>query len=188
MKVSESHVIVPKDGEQLSGDAVFVRHLDRSSLFAVIDALGHGDRAAETSAVALDALKETSGNPGVGELIDLLHTRLRGTRGAAAMVCVCRDGQLEGCSVGNVELLSLGTRIPWVPSPGILGASLRRTRIFEVKLVPGDRLILLSDGVSPRIEPSLLRGQNAHDACRTLMSKYRRPHDDATVMVADIEL
>ncbi|AKT40822.1 SpoIIE family protein phosphatase [Chondromyces crocatus] len=187
MKVSIDYLIIPKDGEQQSGDAVFTRRIDGVDLFVVIDALGHGDRAAETSAVGLDALAESSPTASVSELIDLLHTRLRGTRGAAAMVCVCKDGKLEGCSVGNVELLSLGTRIPWVPSPGILGASLRRTRLFEVQLTPGDRLILLSDGVSPRIDPSALRGQNAKEACRTLMSKYRRPHDDATVMVADIE-
>lgn len=187
MRVSVSHLVIPKDGEHCSGDAVFVRSSEGSNLFAVIDALGHGERAAEAAQVALQVLTEAPASWGAGVLIEQLHTRLRGTRGAAAMVCVCREGKIEGCSVGNVELLSLGTRIPWVPSPGILGASLRRIRMFEAQLAAGDRLIVLSDGVSPRIDPSLLRGASAQHACRTLMDKYRRPHDDSTVLIADIE-
>lgn len=187
MKVSVAHLVIPKEGEQQSGDAVFVRPIDGGGLFAVIDALGHGERAAEAATVALAVLSEAPTSWGAGVLIEQLHVRLRGTRGAAGMVCVVRDGRLEGCSVGNVELISLGTRIPWVPSPGILGASLRRIRLFEAQLTPGDRLILLSDGVSPRIEPTLFRGTSGPDACRTLMNKYRRAHDDATVLIADIE-
>ncbi|HSO00805.1 MAG TPA: SpoIIE family protein phosphatase [Candidatus Nanopelagicales bacterium] len=187
MKVTVSHLVIPKDGERQSGDAVFVRSAEGATLFAVIDSLGHGDRAAEASAVALEVLTESPPSWGAGVLVEQLHVRMRGTRGAAAMICVVRAGKLEGCSVGNVELLSLGTRIPWVPSPGILGASLRRVRLFESTLAVGDRLIVLSDGVSPRIEPSLLRGASASEACRTLMNKYRRPHDDATVLIADIE-
>jgi negative regulator of sigma-B (phosphoserine phosphatase) len=185
--LSVEHLVVPKEGERVSGDAVFVRLAEAGGVFAVIDALGHGERAAEAADAALHALRESQACDGVGALIDQLHVRLRGTRGAAAMVCVLRDGQLEGCSVGNVELLSLGTHVPWVPSPGILGASLRRMRIFAARLAPGDRLVLFSDGVSPRVDLSQYRGVAANDACRTLMSRHRRPHDDATVLIADIE-
>jgi negative regulator of sigma-B (phosphoserine phosphatase) len=187
VKLSVEHLVLPKEGEQQSGDAVFVRLADGGGLFAVIDALGHGERAAEAAAVALAVLEEAPTSWGAGVLVEQLHLRLRGTRGAAAMICVLREGRIEGCSVGNVELISVGTRIPWVPSPGILGASLRRIRLFQADLCPGDRLVLLSDGVSPRIDPILFRGVAAPDACRTLMTRYRRPHDDATVLVADIE-
>jgi negative regulator of sigma-B (phosphoserine phosphatase) len=187
VRLAVEHVVIPREGEQMSGDAVFVRRGERGGVFAVIDALGHGERAAEAAQAALVALDEAPAGSGVAAIIDLIHGRLRGTRGAAAMVCVLTDGRLEGCAVGNVELVSLGTRVPWVPSPGILGASVRRVRTFEAQLAAGDRLVLFSDGVSPRMDLSICKGMSAADACRALMTRYRRPHDDATVLIADIE-
>ena len=187
MKLSVQHLVVPKDGEYESGDAVFVRPYDDGGLFVVIDALGHGERAAEVAQAGLLALEEVPDGERVAAIIDLLHGRLRGTRGAAAMVCVVHEGRLEGCAVGNVELATVGTRVPWVPSPGILGASVRRVRTFEAQLAVGDRLILYTDGISPRMDLSCCRGVRGADACRALMTRYRRPHDDATVLIADIE-
>ncbi|MCC6559465.1 MAG: SpoIIE family protein phosphatase [Polyangiaceae bacterium] len=187
MKLAVQHLIVPKDGEQVSGDAVFVRPTEGGGLFAVIDALGHGERAADAAHAALEALRDSPAGDAVAAVVDRVHARLRGTRGAAAMVCVFHDRRLEGCAVGNVELASLGTRVPWVPSPGILGATVRRLRTFEAQLSAGDRLVLFSDGVSPRMDLSVCRGVRAADACRALMTRYRRPHDDATVLIADIE-
>lgn len=181
------HLILPKEGERVSGDAVFVHQTGDCGVFALIDALGHGDRAAEAAEVALAALGEAPLGSGVGAVVEHVHVRLRGTRGAAAMICVLRDDRLEGCGVGNVELISAGTHVPWVPSPGILGASLRRMRVFEARVVPGDRLILFSDGVSPRIDLSQYKGVAAADVCRAVMTRHRRPHDDATVLIADIE-
>jgi negative regulator of sigma-B (phosphoserine phosphatase) len=187
VRLAVEHVIVPREGEQVSGDAVFVRTSERGGLFALIDALGHGERAAEAAQAALLALTDESAGPGVAAIVEHVHARLRGTRGAAAMICTLVEGCLQGCAVGNVELISLGTRIPWVPSPGILGASVRRLRTFEAQLAVGDRLVLFSDGVSPRMDLSVCKGVSAADACRALMTRYRRPHDDATVLIADIE-
>ena len=186
MKLIVQHLIIPKDGEHESGDAVFVRPSEHGGLFAVMDALGHGERAAEAARAALEALEEGAEGEGVASIIDRLHGRLRGTRGAAAMVCRVEEERLEGCAVGNVDMVSVGTRVPWVPSPGILGASVRRVRIFQADLQVGDRLILFSDGVS-RVDPSYCRGVSAVHACRILMGRHRRSHDDATVLIADIE-
>ena len=186
MRFVVQHLVIPKDGEHESGDAVFVRPSECGGLFAVIDALGHGERAAEAARAALEALEEGPDGEGVASIIDRLHVRLRGTRGAAAMICRVEEERLEGCAVGNVDMVSLGTRVPWVPSPGILGASVRRVRIFQVDLHAGDRLILFSDGLS-RVDPASCRGLSAADACRALMDRHRRSHDDATVLIADIE-
>jgi phosphoserine phosphatase RsbX len=187
VRATFEYLIVPKEGERVSGDAVFLRPVKGGAVFAVIDALGHGERAADTAQVALRALAEAPEEDGVRALIDRLHTQLRGTRGAAAMVCAFRDGRLEGCGVGNVELSCLGTRVQWLQSPGILGASLGRARIFDAKLAAGDRLVIFSDGVSPKFDLSTFRGVKAVEACRVLMSRQRRSHDDSTVLIADIE-
>lgn len=187
MKLSVEYVVVPKDGERVSGDAVFVRPNQGGYLLAVIDALGHGERAAATSEVALQALAEAPEDEGVRALVDRVHARLRGTRGAAGMICRFDDGRLQGCGVGNIELASQGTRVQWLQSPGILGASLGKARIFDAQLAPGDRIVMFSDGVSPRFDLSQFRGLKAAEACRALMSRHRRSHDDSTVLIADIE-
>ncbi|AUX43083.1 hypothetical protein SOCE26_045230 [Sorangium cellulosum] len=187
MKLAIEYVIVPKEGERVSGDAVFVRAGADGWLFAVIDALGHGERAAETADVAVAALGDASEGDDVRAVVDRLHARLRGTRGAAGMICRFRAGRLQGCCIGNVDLMTHGTRLQWLQSPGILGASLGKARIFDAQLAPGDRLVVFSDGVSPRFDLSLFRGMKAAEACRALMSRHRRSHGDATVLIADIE-
>lgn len=187
MRLAVSHLVLPKEGEQRSGDAVFVRPSDDGGLFAVIDALGHGDKAAATADVALEVLAEMPADATVLAIIERLHVRLRGTRGAAAMICAVQAGKLTGCGVGNVDLASAGTRVPAIQSPGILGASLNRIRIFDACLAPGDRLALFSDGIAPRFDLSTFRGKSAEEVCRALMERNRRPHDDATVLIADLE-
>ncbi|WP_438020801.1 SpoIIE family protein phosphatase [Sorangium sp. So ce315] len=187
MKIAVEYAILPKDGERVSGDAAFVRAAEDGCLFAVIDALGHGEHAAAVSSVALEALAASPPGEDVRAVIDRVHARLRGTRGAAGMICRFRDGRLRGCGIGNVELASHGTRVQWLQSPGILGASLGKVRIFDAQLAPGDRLAVFSDGVSPRFDLSLFRGMKAAEVCRTLMNRHRRSHDDSTVLIADIE-
>lgn len=187
MKLAVEHVIVPKEGERVSGDAVYVRSCEDGALFAVIDGLGHGERAAAAAGIALEALAEAPDSDDVRALVDRVHARLRGTRGAAGMICRFRDGRLQGCGVGNIELVSQGTRIQWLQSPGILGASLGKVRIFNALLALGDRLVVFSDGISPRFDLSLFRGMKAAEACRALMSRNRRSYDDSTVLIADIE-
>ncbi|WP_437627469.1 SpoIIE family protein phosphatase [Sorangium sp. So ce1151] len=181
------YTILPKDGERVSGDAAFVRAGEDGCTFAVIDALGHGEHAAAAADVALKALADAPPGDDVRALVDRLHARLRGTRGAAGMICRFRDGRLQGCAIGNVELMSHGTRVQWLQSPGILGASIGKVRIFDAQLAPGDRLAVFSDGISPRFDLSLFRGMKAAEACRALMSRHRRSHDDSTVLIADIE-
>ena len=46
MRLSVEHLIVPKEGERSSGDAVFVRQFEGGGVFSVIDALGHHLRSA----------------------------------------------------------------------------------------------------------------------------------------------
>ncbi len=79
MKLSVEYAILPKDGELVSGDAAFVRAGEDGVLFAVIDALGHGEHAAAAANVALKALADAPSGEDVRALVDRLHARLRGT-------------------------------------------------------------------------------------------------------------
>jgi phosphoserine phosphatase RsbX len=62
-----------------------------------------------------------------------------------------------------------------------------RLRLFHADLAPGDRLVLFSDGISSRFDEEVGRSAPALATCRAIMERHRRPHDDATVLVTDIE-
>jgi phosphoserine phosphatase RsbX len=182
-----SHICVPKVGESVNGDAVVIRHDGDHTLIAVIDALGHGPGAALAAQVAIEALADVQLTNGVQSVIDKVHDKLHGTRGAAAMVCIWDGARIRGCAVGNVELRSRGTRVPVMLTPGILGARVRSYRLFESPLVPADRIVIFSDGISSHLSLDETQRMSPSEACRTIMDRYRRSHDDATVLVADVE-
>ena len=188
MKVAVQFLSVPREGEQENGDAVLVRRADADTvMLAVVDALGHGAVAAAVAAAAVAYLDAVPVPLSVTTVMEGLHGRLRGTRGAAAMVLLLSGGRLVGCGVGNVELRSAKRRVPVVLSPGVLGSSVGRLHLFEAPLSAGDRLVVFSDGIAGRFEDELSRGLPGLDMCRTIMDRHRRPHDDATVLVTDIE-
>jgi negative regulator of sigma-B (phosphoserine phosphatase) len=178
------HGSVPCVGEIANGDAVVVRHFDGGALVAVIDALGHGRKAADDlAATKLAAVPLDAGSRGVLDILDLVHDALRGSRGAAAMICVVEQDRIEGCGVGNVELRCAGVSLPVVLSPGILGVGKIRMRPFAGRLSPGCRLYMFSDGISRRAPFTELARLPADEACRELLDRYRRNHDDASVLV-----
>jgi phosphoserine phosphatase RsbX len=186
VKLEAHHRSIAKRGETRNGDAVLIRKVGDATLIALIDALGHGPVAADTAAVALDFLTSQEDLSSVRGLMDGLHQRMHGTRGAAALICVIEAGHLVGCSVGNVELRSLVDKVPAVLTPGIVGIRLRNLRIFEASLRAGERLVMFSDGLSSSLRALDATGRVGLDACDFLMLKHRRDHDDATVVVVDV--
>lgn len=187
MKIALHHLSLPKEGERVSGDAVVVRDEPNAVLLAVIDALGHGSAAAPVAERGRAFLLGVPLDRDVRYVTEGLHEALRGTRGAAAMCCLIKRGRVEGCGIGNVELRSSKDRVPVVLTPGILGVQLQRMRTFESRLSVGARIFIYSDGVSPRMDLERVAGLSAESACAALMQRYRRSHDDATLLVADIE-
>ncbi|MCP3101808.1 serine/threonine-protein phosphatase [Myxococcus sp. K15C18031901] len=187
VKLSVAHRSRPKEGEVENGDGVLVRREGPYTLIAVVDALGHGAPAAHSSAVAVGSLSQVLLATGVDLLMEAVHASLRHVRGAAAMLALF-DGQVLHCAgVGNVELRSQGTRVPVLPTPGILGQSYRSLRTVSTKMAPGDRLVVFSDGLSFRLDLESVRMQSPEEACALLLERYGRLTDDATVLVADVE-
>jgi negative regulator of sigma-B (phosphoserine phosphatase) len=187
VKVTADYFTLPREGEEHNGDAVVVRHEAEVSLVAVIDALGHGPRAAQAAQLATAYLDEAPIARGLRAIMEDLHARLRNTRGAAAMILLVGGGRLEGCGVGNVDVRGYNTRVPAVLTPGVLGAQLGKLKVFEAQLAQRGRIVMFSDGVSGRMSLDEVGGMVPHEACRVLMDRYRRPADDATVLVTDFE-
>jgi len=182
-----AHRTRPKDGERANGDAVVRRQDGERALVAVIDGLGHGELAALAATRAVDFLRDWALD---GELLTAMHgvhEALRGTRGAAASLCLLDGHALVCCGVGNVEIRCLGTKVPILPSPGVLGARVLQFRICRGTLAPGSRLVLFSDGISQRSPLEDLRRLDPEAMCDELMLSHRKPSDDATVLVCDLK-
>lgn len=187
MRWTFSQESLPCQGETANGDAVVVRRDGDHVLLAVVDAIGHGPAAAEVASEARRHLEGAALDASVREIFAGLHERLGGTRGAAATVCMVHGPDIEGAGVGNVEVSTTLSALSCVLTPGILGVRMSGLRVFSGKLATDVRIILHSDGISRRFELSSLRALPATAACRAIMEGHRRPHDDASVLVADAE-
>ena len=187
MIVSAAHVCLPMPGELQNGDAVIVRHsVAGNCILAVIDGLGHGPDAAHASRAATEVLDLLSFDTSVHDAMQEMHHALRGTRGAAATLCITKDFPLEICAVGNVALMCANCTIPLLLSAGVLGHQVNKFRVGACRLSNRARVALLSDGVSVRFRLEDYKHLEPVDACREIMNRYRRKEDDATVLVADV--
>lgn len=197
MRLELAHRNRPCVGETVSGDAVWLGEWISRPVFAVFDASGHGPEAHATARLACAVLDRWDGTPDFQALATRLHQDLHGTRGTAVLVAVLdhragiaggpREAVLRGFGVGNVELRALDRTISALLTPGILGIRLRRKiHAFEIPLRAGDRLMAYSDGIRGRFEREYHQGLSPADLCDSLIRDHSRPHDDATVLVADV--
>lgn len=188
MRIQVASRTRPKIGEKENGDRpVYQSDAEGRHLFAVVDALGHGPGAAEVSD-KLEAflLAADLGTP----LLDLMrgcHQVVAGMRGAAMTLCINRDGKLEACGVGNVEMRSGSLTLPLLVSPGILGVRVAKFRCCEILLSKPGRIAIFSDGISTRVKMDELTELSPEQSCEAIMKQYSRDYDDATILVADLE-
>jgi negative regulator of sigma-B (phosphoserine phosphatase) len=185
--ISAAQVSSPMPGEIQNGDAALIRtSATGDTLLAVVDGLGHGPEAAQASRKAIEVLTLMPFQQSVLDAMQEMHQELRGTRGAAATLCIVRAFKLEICAVGNVALMSTGCSVPLVLSPGVLGHQVSRFRVGACEVRPGARLALLSDGISTRFRLEEYKQLPPQQACAEIMSRYRRKEDDASVLIADV--
>jgi negative regulator of sigma-B (phosphoserine phosphatase) len=190
-RVAAAWISRPRVGEDQCGDGVLLRELgDKATLIAVIDALGHGPRAAEIAEASIKYLSSAAvtEDSNVMMIVDGLHSALKDTRGAAALVMLIKStNAIEICSVGNIELRSTNTKLPYVLTPGVLGVRLRNPKLCTAKATPtGERFLLYSDGISGRFDLRPFRTHSASDLTTHIFTTHRHAHDDATVVVLDI--
>lgn len=182
-----AHRVLACRGETRSGDGAYVRREGEHTLFAVIDSLGHGEKAAAATDLALAYLQAVAFvKRDVGDLVRELGDALRGSRGAAALVCIWDGATLSCCGVGNVELRSVGARVSVQLTPGVLGSPLRKLHTFAARIDAETTVFLHSDGISSRIPFAALAAATPDSLglCDAALAAGRREHDDATVLVA----
>jgi hypothetical protein len=185
----------PLGGESVCGDTWAARlNADGPGPCTVMmcDGLGHGPLAARASERARHAFR-ASRHEGPREILEDIHTALKGTRGAAVSVARLDPdrGRVEYCGAGNISGFVVdSTRQPLVSLPGIVGHQLPLLRVFEAALTPASVLVLHSDGLVDRWRfldfPGLLTRQPTVIAAQILGDAGVR-RDDAGIVVLGAE-
>jgi negative regulator of sigma-B (phosphoserine phosphatase) len=180
----------PKAEGEVCGDAHLVRPVAQGYLVAVADGLGHGvdaSVAAERAVATADAITDLS----PARVLERCHEACRNTRGVVMTVALVDtvSGSLRWAGVGNVEALMLhrttdGVRRETLMLPGgVLGYALPRLREQSLDLEPRDRIVMVTDGVSPSFvsETSWLASHATTAA--DVLERYGTVDDDALVLL-----
>lgn len=187
----------PISGETQCGDTWAVRgepvaegaaHL----LVMMCDGLGHGPLAARAADEARTAFRSSRAAEPAGILADI-HTGLRGTRGAAVAVARVdpQARRVSLCGVGNIAGFVLGaeSRQTLMSTPGIAGHNMSRPQTFHAPLPPGHAVVLHSDGLNSRWQPSQFPGLTAQVpavVAAQLLWQAGTRRDDAGVVVVKV--
>ncbi len=144
-----------RPGEAANGDLAVVAPLPEGTLFAAIDGVGHGVEAAHAARRAGDVVRENP-SPDLVLMAERCHRALRDTRGAAISLAFVSpvENAMTWLGVGSVEgrvlsgdpsatrlkgSLALGNGIPGHQLPGV--------RTARIDVMPGDVLVLATDGI-----------------------------------------
>jgi anti-sigma regulatory factor (Ser/Thr protein kinase) len=178
----------PLRGEAVCGDAWAVAPAHGGLALLVVDGLGHGPYAAEAAQAAVSVFGAGRGQA-PATLLENMHARLRGTRGAAAAVTTVPPGTgvVAHCGVGNISAcLVEGSDVRHLLSHhGTLGYAAPRIAVSERPWTGRATLILASDGISQRWQPEDWPGLWVHHPAVTAGVLYRdhaRARDDATIV------
>jgi len=177
----------PRIGEDVSGDAYFIKRFSSYVIFGVIDVLGHGSEAHDIALKVLTILEDNNTEP-LNKIIDVCHKGLKHTRGAAMALCRVdfKEKKLEHVAIGNVETRIYGTLDPIRPFffNGTLGMVMENYRVIEYPYTEGMTIAMFSDGISGRFDLSqqmLLK--TPQEIAKFIFDNYARDTDDATVLV-----
>jgi phosphoserine phosphatase RsbX len=182
----------PLAGQPVSGDTHVVAGFAGGVLVAAIDGLGHGREAAEAAALAAATLCAQPDRP-VSDLLTQCHQALRRTRGAAISIASfdAAHGTMTWTGVGNVEGTLL--RASPVARPereallvrgGIVGYSLPSARAATLAVMPGDTLILATDGVASAFKRGALHEGPLSELAAEMLRRHARDTDDALLLLA----
>ena len=167
------------------GDTGVIKEFDGQCFLALVDVLGHGRDAHDVALIAQAYLEQHCREEPVS-VMQGLHARLKGTRGAVAAICrlETETGELTYVGTGNIVVRLLGARaFRFVSGDGIVGYMMSTVREQTLKLRVGDVLIMHSDGIREHFElsecPGILTG-TAESIAAGLLEQFGKKEDDAS--------
>ncbi|HLX23606.1 MAG TPA: ATP-binding protein [Usitatibacter sp.] len=183
-------VALPKTGESVCGDAWGVELLKRGATILVADGLGHGVDASRASQSAVEVLRRHPDESAIG-ILDLAHSKLRSTRGAAVAVMrhELASGAVAFAGIGNISasILNGTARRAMVSHNGILGHNVARSQEFAYEWHRQALFVAHTDGLQTQWDLASFPGIEAcHPAiiAALLVREHSRGRDDVTVVVA----
>jgi len=176
--------------DEACGDGWAVADVSGGTTVAVIDGLGHGAYASTATDAAVAVL---AGDPtDLDGYLSRANTAMRGTRGAAVMICRLDPGrgELRCLSVGNVSgrILHGGGQQALYSYRGAVGTQEKppRARVTSYPWLPGAILVVWTDGLASHIDLAGYAVPLSHDpavAAAALHRDHSNGHDDSTVVV-----
>lgn len=183
-------LVLPKPGEQVSGDGCYVKTTDQHTKVMLADGLGHGPEANEAVNEAVKAFKQCPYHTPT-EIIRYLHPAVRKTRGLVATIAVF-DRQLRRVYIAGVGNISARINGPLLSKShlaynGIIGHNIPNTMNDQtLSMEDYNRLVLCSDGIRSRWEsgrtPGILRADPSLQAA-AVYRDFARQTDDMSVVI-----
>ncbi|PYE85599.1 ATP-binding SpoIIE family protein phosphatase [Pseudoroseicyclus aestuarii] len=180
-------------GETACGDAWSLRNRDGLLELLAVDGLGHGPKAEIAAQEAVEAFAR-SGRGDPGSILSALSEGLIGTRGSVAGLAQVEaaEGLVRYAGIGNISALVAGPggdlhRL--VGRDGRIGGRSRGPASDSRRLLPGETVILHSDGLSTLHESEGLRALLREPpglVAASLMRDHNRGRDDACILVARV--
>lgn len=179
-------------GQGVSGDLHLVEPFPKGVLLAAVDGVGHGPEATLAAKIAVDTLRSCPAES-VHSLVKRCHAALKNTRGVVMTVASWNglDGTMTWLGVGNVEGLLFrcdGTTSPVCENVllrgGLVGAQLPALYANVVPIIPGDLLILASDGIRNDFEHAVVTKAAPKRIADHILEQHFKGTDDALVLVA----
>jgi serine phosphatase RsbU (regulator of sigma subunit) len=182
----------PLPGQTESGDRYLVEPFSDGALLAVVDALGHGRRAAKIATQAIDTLGSHP-RDSVTALVARCHRLLRSSDGATMSLASFdwRSHRMTWLGIGNV----VGVLIPHtfmvesrirrlLVRGGVVGGDLPDLEPTTIALAPSDILIMATDGIQEHFADSLPDNLEPQPLAEHIFTRYAKSTDDALVLVA----
>jgi serine phosphatase RsbU (regulator of sigma subunit) len=178
-------------GQRESGDRYLVSPLPHGVLAAVMDGLGHGEEAAESARLTLATL-ERHAEESVIALVRRCHDNLKAMRGVVMSLAAFNRGDetMTWMGVGNVEGLLIHADPVVNPHAetlllrgGVIGGQLPPLRAAIIALMPGDTLILHTDGIRVPSLHEIALGDPPQRIADWILDKHAKGTDDALVLV-----
>lgn len=176
------------EGEPLSGDGLFFHEDEEGILLSISDGLGHGKEAHQVSSEIATFLENHHHND-IAVLITQVHENITPCIGAAMSIAYIDfiEGLVSFCGVGNVGGYLVGPRDKvFVCKDGMVGANMRSPLVQSERLLPGDKVILASDGIHERFYSKAKRHifkEKPQVIVQYLLDNFSKSYDDASCWV-----
>lgn len=178
-------------GEVQCGDRHVFKPYPGGVLAAVVDGLGHGEEAAAAAKKAVSVLEQHAEEP-VIFLMERCHDALRAGRGAVmSLASFHMDmGLMAWVGVGNVQGVLLrggsslnGAEETLLLRSGVVGVQLPPLQASIQRVIPGDTLVLATDGIRPEFAREIARQRPPQKAAEAILEGHHKGTDDALVLV-----